>query len=538
MERKKWITFWLGAIILLFGFNGNLLITDSVESNYALTAKEMVISGDWMSPQIYGKYWFDKPIMFYWTTALGFVMFGFNEFAARFFPALFGLATIGIITWGTKKIYDEKTAFYSGIILLTTVEFFLISKSIITDSLLMFFFSATLLFFYLGFSTENKNYYYVMYASAGFATLTKGPIGFLLPGLIMVIFLLVTKGWNEIKNMKLLSGIILFLLVGLPWYYHMYQIHGQAFLDGFLGTHNLYRATASEHPKDNVIYYYFAVNLLALFPWTTAVFGYFYDLFKQGKAAVNFDQRSMFLLIWAGCVFGFFQLMATKYITYTYPLLFPMSIVLGHYLSTRESLLFKKKYFTVYIVINLLLIGAIGWVSKSGKAAINDYDFIPVAIAIVAMTIIVACGKYNKENSIRTIAICVLIFNLSLVGTVAIPLSNNRSGKQLADNILSIAKDRNQVGLFSGRYPTSAVFYSGKTILKLLNEKEIENYQPRAYSWKAKNVMPYAEIKSYMSDKNNVVIIEKRDLKYYETAINIPYTVVKDTPKYLFVVAK
>lgn len=63
-EQEKLDCFWLAALLLLFVFNGSLLITDSVESNYALTAKEMVVSGDWLSPQIYGQYWFDKPVFF------------------------------------------------------------------------------------------------------------------------------------------------------------------------------------------------------------------------------------------------------------------------------------------------------------------------------------------------------------------------------------------------------------------------------------------------------------------------------------------
>ena len=143
------------ALLLLFFGNGSLLVTDSVESNYALTAKEMVLSGDWLSPQIYGNYWYDKPIMFYWLTALGFKLFGFTEFGARFFPALFGLLGIGLVSYGGYRLYNEKVGFFSGVLLLSSVEFFLISKSIITDAVLFLFFSATLLFFYLGYS-ENR----------------------------------------------------------------------------------------------------------------------------------------------------------------------------------------------------------------------------------------------------------------------------------------------------------------------------------------------------------------------------------------------
>lgn len=71
MRRYGWWLFWSLAALLLFFGNGQLWITDSVESNYALTAKEMVLSGDWISPQIYGNYWYDKPVFFYWLTAAG-----------------------------------------------------------------------------------------------------------------------------------------------------------------------------------------------------------------------------------------------------------------------------------------------------------------------------------------------------------------------------------------------------------------------------------------------------------------------------------
>lgn len=112
------------AAALLFAGNGSLLITDSVESNYALTAKEMVLSGDWLSPQIYGHYWYDKPIFFYWLTALAYKMFGFTEFASRFFPALFGLGSVALLAWGGSKLENVRSGFISALVLLSSVEFF------------------------------------------------------------------------------------------------------------------------------------------------------------------------------------------------------------------------------------------------------------------------------------------------------------------------------------------------------------------------------------------------------------------------------
>ena len=157
MSKKVWYLFFLAVLVLLYFDNNLLYVTDSVECNYTLTAKEMVLSGDYLSPQIFGRFWFDKPIFFYWLTALSYNIFGFTDFAGRFFPALFGLASIALVAWTGTKLYSERVGFFSAVILATSLEFFLISKYIITDSPLFFFFSATLSFFYLGFSQKKRN---------------------------------------------------------------------------------------------------------------------------------------------------------------------------------------------------------------------------------------------------------------------------------------------------------------------------------------------------------------------------------------------
>ena len=110
-----------------------------------------------------------------------------------------------------------------------------------------------------------------MYAAAGFAVLTKGPIGVLLPGLIITLFLLWQRDWHVLKRMHLVSGTLLCAAVVVPWYAVMYSLHGSDFINTFFGTHNFLRATVSEHPRDDVIYYYTLVNLLALFPWSGLV---------------------------------------------------------------------------------------------------------------------------------------------------------------------------------------------------------------------------------------------------------------------------
>lgn len=137
---------FLAVVFTLLFLAGNELaaVTDTAESNYALTAKEMVLSGDWMSPRIYGHYWYDKPIFFYWELALSFADFGFNEFAARLPSAVFGVASVLYTFWFSSKVYDRKTGWTAALILGTSLEFWLLSKAVVTDAALFFFMSVSI----------------------------------------------------------------------------------------------------------------------------------------------------------------------------------------------------------------------------------------------------------------------------------------------------------------------------------------------------------------------------------------------------------
>ena len=482
MQRRYWLGLFLVAALLLFLGNASLLVTDSVESNYALTAKEMVLSGDWLSPQIYGHYWYDKPIMFYWLTALGFKLFGFTEFAARFFPAVFGMLGMGLVSYGGYRLYNEKVGFFSGVLLLSSVEFFIISKSIITDAVLFLFFSATLLFFYLGYSENKPLFWYLMYASAGLAVLTKGPIGVLLPGLIITLFLLWQRDWHVLTRCKLVSGTALCALVAVPWYAAMYALHGSDFINTFFGVHNFLRATVSEHPRDNVWYYYLLVNALALFPWSALVP---LCLWRRWRRGTGFAASEKFLLLWAAVVFLFFQCMATKYITYTYPLLFPMSIFLAKELVEQEKSLLHAPYYLFVGAVFVALLGAALWVSVTGLVLAENMFLLPLSLMLGLMLwYIWQMGEGKKVLGLGSLCLC---FYFSLIVSIAVPLSEQRSAKELGQVL--VENGAKEAGLY-GNYPTSAVFYSDTRIVKLLPEKDLAGYKPQNMSWTSKNVMP------------------------------------------------
>ena len=197
----------LGAVLLFFTalfFWGNAALpaTAPVEVNYAQTAKEMLAAGNYLSPQIYGNYWYDKPIFFYWELIAAFSVFGVTDFAARFFPALFASAGLLLTYALARRLYDARTAFWSVVILGSCVLYGFLAKLILTDLTLFVFFGGTLGAFYLGYREGRRGYFYLAYACAGLGVLTKGPVGFLLPGLVILVYLAVRQQTGGLQDQQ------------------------------------------------------------------------------------------------------------------------------------------------------------------------------------------------------------------------------------------------------------------------------------------------------------------------------------------------
>jgi len=510
-RRYKWI-FWLAAIVLLFFMNGDLLITDSVESNYAQTAKEMLLSGDWISPQIYGTYWFDKPIMSYWLIALGFKIFGINEFGARFFPSLSGLAGLWLTVWLGKKIYSERVGYLAGAILLTSVQFFTISKSVLTDGMLFFFFNAALAFFYLGYSTEKKNYYYGTYVFAALATLTKGPIGFLLPGLIIVLFLIWERNWRCLGHAKLITGTILFFLVAGPWYGTMFYIHPD-FYGKFFGTHNFLRATVSEHPRDNVIYYYTMINILASYAWIALFPATIKNIiYKAGKWIMP-ATRERFLLLWIFTIFFFYQNMATKYITYTYPILLPLSMLLADYIVEKgEALNMKALLFFDAVIYVAVAATSIYLPIYNPDAMDYNHGAVVLACSCAAIMLWAVWKRWRGascHNTVLAIIMVAFTFNLVAIKVLAQPMMFKVSAYEAAQYINKHVPAGTTIYAM-GSYPTSAVFYTDRKIIDLIDDKLASQYDPKGFSWSAKNVMPSVTYSKIIPNDKMVVVLHPK----------------------------
>lgn len=476
MTVKQAALLFVAALLCYLTFNASIPVTDPVESNYALTAKEMLESKDWLSPRIYGEYWFDKPIMIYWLIALSYKVFGINEFAARLPSGVFSAASIILVYWFANRMYNRQTAWLAAIILATSLEFWILARLIVTDAALLFFSSLAMASFYLGLTERGRGWYYLAYAAAGLAVLTKGPVGIVLPGLTIFVYIILTRQWHLFVKLRIFSGLVVFALVAGPWYGAMYLVHGQDFVNTFLGLHNYLRATVSEHPDDNVFYYYLVLFPVSLLPWAGVLFKFLKDMRRQVTGGLD-----VYLVIWPGVMLTFYTLMATKYLTYVFPASFPAAILLGKLLNDMRLQPKRSEWLWVSVPPILLFAGllASGSYVPADSGRLLLYLLAISAIGILAWLQLKGDYRFLPEAAALTTA----VISVALITTALAPLASTRSAKELA----ALLPPEGYVMASYHEYATSMVFYSGHVMPFLVGSHEkAENESV----WEGKYTMP------------------------------------------------
>ena len=517
----------IGALFLLtvlsYGFyNAYLPITDPVESNYVLSAITMLKHNSWISPMIYDQVWYDKPPLTYWALMISYKLFGISDFTSRIPNTLIAGGSVALMYHLVYRIKESKyIAVMSALLLFSALQFWYISHAVITDGFLFFFSLAIFGYSYLAFAKNDKYSMVKAYGAAALAVVTKGPVGIVLPGLILLLFIAIrwfTKKDNDDyslnKDIKLLFnpfGIFLFIILASPWYIAMYSIHGQDFISGFLGLHNMERALVSEHPKFNVWYYYLIIVPIALLPWTPAVI---YQL-KSIKWKENF-----YLLgaIWFIVIVLFYSLVATKYITYTLPAIIPC-IIWGAEAITN-SFYNKSTSFKYIVTIPLAIYVLLFLVASIVTPELNSVPLIVALILIVLFTLL--AKQYNNNKLPLSIYLTIPLTILYTAITITVtPILFDQSGLQFKPYIES----KTQPTYIYGTYYTSILYYTGDTPTQvfihttdnplwtagktLMPTITVDEFEKRVFIEKgAIIIVPNKYIKEFTSSPTNIIATE------------------------------
>lgn len=348
------ITILLTCGILFFLGLGNRGLWVPDETRYVAVAKEIVDSGDWITLRLNGVIYHEKPPVFFWLISIFSVLFGkFSEFSARFPSAIAGLGCALVTYLFAQKLFNKTVALLSSLILITSLAYLGASRWVILDPILTFFAVSAIYLFYVGLIQQNKRLiaYVFAFALMALGTLTKGPVGFILPLLVIIIYASFEKKLRSFFTKECLLGFLLFLLIILSWLIPSCLKGGEAYAKELLLKQifgRYFKAFSHKEP----LYFYFVRFPAEFLPWTLFLPSATAFLLKNKIKEANVK----FIFIWFATIFLFFTLSASKNDLYILPAYPAASMAVAYYWENR---LRKKWQLFIYVVASVIIFNTI-----------------------------------------------------------------------------------------------------------------------------------------------------------------------------------
>ena len=336
----------LCAGIFFYGL-GSLPLIGPDEPRYAQVAREMFISGDWVTTRLGGINWFEKPALTYWLSAAGYALFGENEFGARFFIAVFAVIGVLLVYLFGKRVRSARFGFLSAMVLATcgmwpgfarVATFDLTLSVAVTLALASFFLWAESVPRPLGSESvsddssqqpRSLSVAVLMFFALGLAVLAKGLVGIVLPSAIIGLYLLLTRRLKIVFNPKLLLiGSVVFLATAATWYAPVIAKHGREFINEFFIGHHFQRYLSNKYKHPQPFYFFFLVALAGSFPWTFYLLGGAWHSLRNWRETLS-DRLRLFLWLWVLTTIGFFSFSGSKLPGYVLPIFPAIALLVG-----------------------------------------------------------------------------------------------------------------------------------------------------------------------------------------------------------------
>jgi 4-amino-4-deoxy-L-arabinose transferase-like glycosyltransferase len=476
----------VGLCLALFFFRlGARPLWNQDEGMHAATSKDMVLSGDWITPTLNGEPFFDKPAFHNWLVAVAFTALGFTELAARLPNALLGLATVLVTYWLGRRLYGPRAGLLGAVVLATTAQFFVLSRIVMHDMSLAFFVTLGLALWYLGYELKGRGRFPLMlsYAAFGFAALAKGPLGVLVPGAIALLFLAARKDLSFVGRMSLGWGVVIGLVIAVPWYLAV-SLRNPGYAHYFFVELNFgsFLTERPHHPEP--ITYYIPTLLAGFLPWS--VFLPVALVRSWRRRLEDMHGGTLFLFLWAGFFFAFFSLATSKLPTYIQPLFPPLAILAGRLwdeVITTTTPALRRAVLWSFAPFLLLLAAVVHWVvthpepltelaAKSGLALRTAAS--PVIALLVGLGIaLILLWRRRPRASFAGVTLAFVAF-IGLFTLFILPVMNlHQSSRDMAHRVDELLPAGEPIACYE-RMRDSALFYTDRLIRVIRTPEELQ----------------------------------------------------------------
>lgn len=434
---------------LLFGlFLGNRPLTAPDEGRYSEIPRQMLLHHDFVTPRINNIKYFEKPPLFYWMQSASINVLGMNEWSFRFANALMGVLGCIITYLAGCQLYNRRTGLLATMVLATSALYFGLARFITLDMTLSVMLTGCLFSFIVAEHTGKKSYLWWMYGFAALATLTKGFVGFIIPGAIIFLWIAINHKWRELKHYRLFTGTLLFLAIAVPWHI-LAQMRNPAFLQFYILDQQILRYFTDVAGREQAVWFFPAVLLGGLLPWTPWLIPALKNAWLQFRE--NRDVRAIFLMIWPAFIFVFYWLSKSQLSPYILPILPALAILIGHYLDTCHKSQWPQFGLLAVLAITLAMVGLIKF-GANEAALLTSLGFMVLAVTTAALV-------YKLRNLVTSLSVLAILFSVFLISlNFCLPKYDSRSIKELADKLNVIAKPEDEIACYHYLYQELPVY--------------------------------------------------------------------------------
>lgn len=335
-QPKRTLVLSLGLLlftagVLFFAGLGRLPLLEPDEGRNAEVGREMLVSGDWITPHFNSFAVLDKPAVYFWMVAASLQTFGVSETAARLPSALMGVATMLLAWFLARRMFGNSVGVRAGIVFAACPLALVLAREVIFDMTLTFFVSLAMVAFWLAEEADFQAPWFdaLMFAALGLAIITKGPVGVLIPLVAILIYEIVRGRWRQCLRLRWGWGLLIFLAAALPWFIAV-SMRNPDFPRYAFWNESLKRFTTGAARRGGGIIYYLPVFLGGFFPWSFFLLLAGWNRLRRWRELKQESGRPvLFLLCWAAWVFVFFTISHSKLPTYFLPAIVPLSILVG-----------------------------------------------------------------------------------------------------------------------------------------------------------------------------------------------------------------
>lgn len=461
----------LASAAIALALTRQLPLFDRDEGRYSEAAREILVSGDWLVPRLFGVPYLEKPPLFYWLTAVSLATFGVDELGARLVPAL--AAALGVLATGlfTLRTMGARAAPLASLVLATAGLYFVLARVVVTDMLFSVAIAGALMAFFVAW-TEGRSYL-PFWLLAAAATLTKGPVAGALCGFTIVGYLASRRDLRLLLAPRFWIGFPAYLALVGAWF-GLAEVRVPGYLAFYVYKEHLLRVAGDEHREG--ILWYVPWLLAGFLPWTPMLLAALPAIARRVREPTSAGEAARFAAIWAAVVLVFFSLPRGKLAPYILPMFPPLAMLLGDALARwtargEEIPRLRLAFVSVGVVLAALAVATpVVW--ELAPVPMSRWLWAAGGVCAAAAAATLRLARRRDASPVAAVAAAVAALQLCAV-PIAAPIARGLTIAPIIDILRERARPDDPIVLYSGYYP-NLPFYLGRIPYFVFGNRELD----------------------------------------------------------------